>query len=119
MKQRIFISVFVVVLICLASGAAPAQTGKYGPMAKLTQSLVNLPRPIRCPFGATERRIIQLADPLIALVDDRVVVDAVASGDVNVLKAELASLGMQQAVAYGQIVSRSTAQSQPSPRQRD
>jgi hypothetical protein len=38
-------------------------------------------------------------------IDDRVVVDAVASGDVNALKADLVSLGMQQAVAFGRIVS--------------
>ena len=39
------------------------------------------------------------------MVDDRVVVDAVASGDVNVLKSDLVSLGMQQAVAFGRVVS--------------
>jgi hypothetical protein len=33
------------------------------------------------------------------------VVDAVASGDVNLLKSDLISLGMQEAVAYGRIVS--------------
>jgi len=42
---------------------------------------------------------------LITLVNDRVVVDAVASGDVNVLKADLVSLGMRQAVALGRVVS--------------
>jgi hypothetical protein len=42
---------------------------------------------------------------LVRLVDNRVVVDAVASGDVNALKADLESLGMQHAVAFGRIVS--------------
>jgi hypothetical protein len=42
---------------------------------------------------------------LVTLVNDRVVVDAVASGDVNVLKSDLISLGMQQAVAFGRVVS--------------
>ena len=44
-------------------------------------------------------------DPLVRVVDDRVVVDAVASGDVNALKSDLISLGMQEAVAFGRIVS--------------
>jgi hypothetical protein len=33
------------------------------------------------------------------------VIDAVASGDADVLKADLVSMGMQQAVAFGRIVS--------------
>jgi hypothetical protein len=45
------------------------------------------------------------ANPLVRVIEDRVVIDAVASDDVNVLKADLESLGMQQAVAFGRIVS--------------
>jgi hypothetical protein len=41
----------------------------------------------------------------VRVIDDRVLVDAVASDDVNALKADLVSLGMQQAVAFGRIVS--------------
>jgi hypothetical protein len=47
----------------------------------------------------------QPTDRLVRVVDDRVVVDAVASDDVNALKADLVSLGIQQAVAFGRIVS--------------
>jgi hypothetical protein len=39
------------------------------------------------------------------LVNDRVLVDAGASGDANVLKSDLESLGMCGAVAFGRIVS--------------
>jgi hypothetical protein len=39
------------------------------------------------------------------LVDDRVVVDAGASGDANVLKSDQEPLRMQGAVAFGRIVS--------------
>ena len=42
---------------------------------------------------------------LVRIIDDRVVIDAVASGDVNDLKADLESLGMRQAVAFGRMVS--------------
>lgn len=45
------------------------------------------------------------SDPLVQVIDDRVLVDAVASGDANVLKSDLEALGTQQAVAFGRIVS--------------
>jgi hypothetical protein len=44
-------------------------------------------------------------DPSLRVVGDHVLVDAVAAGDVNVLKADLEALGMQDAVAFGRIVS--------------
>ena len=44
-------------------------------------------------------------DPTIRVVEDRVIVDAVASGDVEALKARLVALGMQGAVTAGRIVS--------------
>ena len=44
-------------------------------------------------------------DPLIRIVDDRVIVDAVASGDVIALEADLRALGMQGTVSAGRIVS--------------
>ena len=44
-------------------------------------------------------------DPLIRVVEDRVIVDVVASDGVDVLKASLVALGMEQAVAAGRIVS--------------
>ena len=44
-------------------------------------------------------------DPLVRVVDDRVVVDAIASGDVDTLKSDLMFLGMDDAVAFGRIVS--------------
>jgi hypothetical protein len=42
---------------------------------------------------------------LIRLIDDRVIIDAIASGDVDTLKADLEFSGMQEAVAFGRIVS--------------
>jgi hypothetical protein len=44
-------------------------------------------------------------DPLIPIVDGRVTIDAVASGDVDDLKADLIALGLDQATAAGRIVS--------------
>jgi hypothetical protein len=39
------------------------------------------------------------------VVDDRVLIDAVAADSVNVLKSDLEALGMQGAVAFGRVVS--------------
>ena len=44
-------------------------------------------------------------DPLVRVVDGRVVIDAVASGNVDDLKAELVALGLQRAAQAGRIIS--------------
>jgi hypothetical protein len=46
-----------------------------------------------------------LHDSLVRVVEDRVIVDAVASDGVEALKARLVALGMQGAVSAGRIVS--------------
>jgi len=43
--------------------------------------------------------------PFIRLVDGRVVIDAVAAGDVAELKADLVALGLRHAASAGRIVS--------------
>lgn len=48
---------------------------------------------------------LQSPNPLIRLVDGRVVIDAVAAGDVAELKADLVALGLQHAASAGRIVS--------------
>jgi hypothetical protein len=54
-----------------------------------------------------QRRAIAFSsqDPLIRLVQESVVIDAIADGDVNNLKADLLLLGMTNAVASGRTVS--------------
>ena len=74
-------------------------------MSKVAQELIALYDEYSSYLASHNARAFQPADPLVRVIDDRVVVDAVASGDVNVLKADLVSLGMQQAVAFGRIVS--------------
>jgi hypothetical protein len=44
-------------------------------------------------------------DPLVAVADGCVVIDAVAAADVETLRADLVALGMRGAVAAGRIVS--------------
>jgi hypothetical protein len=49
--------------------------------------------------------VFRPSDPQLRVIDNLVVVDAVASGDVEVLKSDLISLGMQRAVSFGRTVS--------------
>ena len=74
-------------------------------MAKLTHNLVLLHTQHADRLAQRSAASFSSSDPLLTLVNDRVVIDAVASGDVNVLKSDLVSLGMQQPVSFGRIVS--------------
>lgn len=42
---------------------------------------------------------------LVRIIDDRVLVDAVASGDVNALKEDLVELGLREGVSFGRMIS--------------
>ena len=105
MKRTLLILALVLTLGSFAGSSAYAQNGKVGPMAKLTPNLVNLHA--QHTFHLAQRGAARFisGDPLITSSNDRVLVDAVASGDVNVLKADLVSLGMQRAVSFGRVVS--------------
>ena len=74
-------------------------------MAKLTHSLVLLHEQHAAQLRQRSAASFKSNDSLVTLVNDRVVVDAVASGDINVLKSDLVALGMQQAVTFGRVVS--------------
>lgn len=50
-------------------------------------------------------RPLIVPDPSLQIVEDRVVIDAVASADVEDLKASLVALGMRGTVSAGRIVS--------------
>lgn len=86
---------------CAASAAQPAagKTGRLGP------ELIALYDEYSSYIASGKRGVFKSSSPLVRLVDDRVIVDAVASGDADVLKSNLEALGMQQAVAFGRIVS--------------
>jgi hypothetical protein len=89
---------------CTLTGALTAGD-KVETMSKVAQELIALYDEYFSYLASHSARPFQPADPLVRVIDNRVVVDAVASGDVNVLKSDLVSLGMQQAVAFGRIVS--------------
>jgi Subtilase family/FG-GAP-like repeat len=104
-KGRVFVFASVPILTLLTANFAKAQTSKDGPMGKLTYSLVRLHEQHSARQSPRNSAPFSSNDPLVTLVNDSVVVDAVASRDVNILKSDLVALGMQQAVAFGRIVS--------------
>ena len=87
--------------------ASEAQPGKdrAGWRAKLGGELITLYDEYSSYIASGKRGVFKSSSPLVRVVDDRVIIDAVASGDANVLKSNLEALGMQQAVAFGRIVS--------------
>jgi Subtilase family len=105
MKQIVILFVQVIALCTLASGHAWAATGKEGPLTKVDHALAAVYDEYdsyRARGGGVE---FTPSNPLLRVSAGRVVVDAVASGDVHALQADLEVLGMQGAVAFGRIVS--------------
>src|SRR6266478_844558 len=84
---------------------AQAVGDKSGKMSKVSPELISLYDQYSSYMKSHNAGAFQPTDHLVRVIDDRVVVDAVASDDVNALKADLLTLGMQQAVAFGRIVS--------------
>jgi hypothetical protein len=100
----ILILSFIASASCATTSAQTAGV-KAGRMSKVAPELVALYDEYSSYLASHKAGAFRSADPLVRVTDDRVVVDAVASGDVNVLKADLVSLGTQQAVGFGRIVS--------------
>ena len=80
--------------------AAPASDGA---LAKIGPELQALYAAYRAAHESG--RSLVLPDPTIRVVEDRVIIDAVASGSVEDLKVSLVALGMRGAVTAGRIVS--------------
>jgi hypothetical protein len=98
------LTVLLVACLVLATGTGPlALDDKDGAMEKISPELLAL----YDAYLAAQRRGIPFTvnDPLVRVVDDRVIVDAVASGSVAALETDLRSLGMRETVSAGRILS--------------
>ena len=102
MKQKITYGSLLFVF--LLADASLAQIPGQSPLAKVGHSLITLHQRYSARL-ATPPTTQVADDPFVRLVGDRVVVDAVAEGDVEALKTDLELLGMQEAVVFGRIVS--------------
>ena len=98
-----WLTALLVACLVLAGGSGFAAPHKDVPMAKVSPEL----RALYDAYLAAQRdgSPFRASDPLVRIVDDRVIVDAVASGDVVALEAELRALGMQGIVSAGRMVS--------------
>ncbi len=85
--------------------SSQADTGKGGPMAKIAADLIVLYDAYVSYLAKGGGPAFKPNNPLLRVIDGRVIIDAVASGDVNALKSDLEALGMREAVAFGRIVS--------------
>ena len=88
---------------CNFTGAQSA--GKGERISKLAPELVALHDQYSNYTSAGSVGVFRPRNPLVQVIDDRVAIDAVASGDTEVLRSDLVSLGMQNPVAFGRIVS--------------
>jgi hypothetical protein len=100
---------FLALYVVLNDGCAlagPASVGeRNGEMQKISPELSALYREYSVYIASGKGGKFQSRNPLVRVIDSLVAVDATASGDAHILKVDLEALGMQQAVAFGRIVS--------------
>src|SRR5215468_1786001 len=87
-----WLTVLSIACFLVAAGSGAVALERDGPMARISPEL----RALYDAYLAAQRRGLPFSssDPLIPIVDDRVIVDAVASGDVYTLERDLRALGM-------------------------
>ena len=94
-----------VLVCCRMPSAAQFDSQASEHVSKVAPELLRLYEEYSSYIASGKRGVFESSSPLVQIIDDRVMIDAVASGDANVLKSDLEALGMQQAVAFGRVVS--------------
>jgi hypothetical protein len=89
---------------CAASASQPGGN-KAERRTKLAAELTTLYDEYSRYIASGKRGVFKSNNSMVHVVDDRVIIDAVASGDADTLKSDLEALGMEQAVSFGRIVS--------------
>lgn len=100
----------LLVWFVLCVGGCPASERQPGASkaewrTKLGAELITLYDEYSSYIGSGKQGVFKSNNSLVRVVDDRVIIDAVASVDANALKTDLETLGMRQAVSFGRIVS--------------
>ena len=98
---------FGLVAGCLIFSAVPAgaQNGKSARSGKLTQTLIDLQQQHEARAAGLSTGPLKSPSRLAKMVDERIVIKAVAEDDPETLKADLEALGMQNAAVFGGVVS--------------
>jgi hypothetical protein len=89
---------------CTTAGTQDA-AGTRAQSAKIAPELIALYEEYTSRPAAGRNEPFRSANALLQIVDNRVIVDAVASGDASVLEGDLVALGMRDVVRFGRIVS--------------
>jgi hypothetical protein len=101
-RQLRSVCLLLALLLVLPMSAVDA-LAHDGALAKLGPELRALYEAYR--VARESGRAVVSPDPAMPVVEDRVLIDAVAAGDVGELKRSLVDLGMREAVTAGRIVS--------------
>lgn len=109
---RICIFTGLLAVLCLSflipAGISRAQAdsrGKGGPMGKVTHDLTVLYDEYISYLEQGSGEPFKPSNPTLRVIDDRVVIDAVASGEAGALQSALEALGMPKVSAFGRMVS--------------
>jgi hypothetical protein len=92
-------------LLLFCVGGCAASESKAKGRTKLAAELTTLYDEYSRYIASGKRGVFKSNNSMVHVVDDRVIIDAVASGDADTLKSDLEALGMEQAVSFGRIVS--------------
>jgi subtilisin family serine protease len=90
--------------------SAPPEPGLVSGIAdrkltKVSHDLHVLRQEYQTHLNQADRRTLKPSNSLLSVAGNRVVIDAVASGDAQALLADLEALSLQRAAAYGRMVS--------------
>jgi hypothetical protein len=98
---------FGLFLLAVGCMTATTQSDAVQPerTSKIAPELIALHDEYSSYLNSESREPFRSVNPLAQIVDGRVVIDAVASGEAAVLQADLVALGIRDSVSFGRIVS--------------
>ena len=103
-RRAVFFSLFALSVL----PATPA-AGQEVPDGKASSKVGTVLSELYEEFRSHERlgdgTVFASNSPILRIVEDRVVIDAVASGETDALRRDLEALGMQKAASFGRMVS--------------
>lgn len=92
-------------LSLLPATLAAGQEMPDAPASKVGTALSALHDEYRSHERLGDGTVFVSKNPTLILVEERVLIDAVASGDTEALRVDLEALGMQKAASFGRLVS--------------
>lgn len=98
---------FIIALLSAGgcTGGTQPEAAKRQRTSKIAPDLIALHNEYSSHLASGSREPFRSANRLVQIVNGRVVVDAIASGEASVLQADLVALGMRDSVTFGRIVS--------------